>query len=509
MDCQDFKGRTPLFYASKVGSLVDIIELVKYGANVDHVSKKGKTALFKAKNYDTVKLLLKYGADFTIKDKEGKTPIEYLLKYNSKCPRAILDESLIKQSNETLIMDFEVFECNSQDNHKHHEMDLFIAIKKTKRTDLFLHPLMQIFMSLKFSQVTGYFTLSIIAQLVFTVALTSIGICFVKFIHCDEVDGKNISSWTNETYDESKVECIKNTLKPLENVTHQYEITVICESLNFSSKCVHVFWFTSMVKLFMIIRAINEFYKMFMYIKHQGFISYVSKAETFVGNMILTLSFSFIGLALTDIELATHIAGWMVFFVWIDLILLLGKFDEPGRYILMSIDVMKTMLFVLFTYTPCFFAFVFGFFILLQPMKKFRSYFATFVKIFSMMVGDLNYDEDFSYDQVEIHGARNMSTQIMFLMFVIAVMLIILNLLLAVTVSKTEHLVEASIKLQTKGRITDVVQSNNVPKWLERLKKCCQTSGILSKTKPILKRCREDRNQKFTVSCFSFLFQAK
>ena len=58
----DYKGRTPLFYATKVGSFSNILLLVKeYGAHVNHIEKSGKSPIYKAKTYDTTKLLLKYG----------------------------------------------------------------------------------------------------------------------------------------------------------------------------------------------------------------------------------------------------------------------------------------------------------------------------------------------------------------------------------------------------------------------------------------------------------------
>ena len=79
----DKKGRTPLFYASQNGSLVDINDLLKNGADVNHKSYTKKTALFKAKTYETVTLLLKYGANATTQDSKGRTAIEFLMTANN------------------------------------------------------------------------------------------------------------------------------------------------------------------------------------------------------------------------------------------------------------------------------------------------------------------------------------------------------------------------------------------------------------------------------------------
>ena len=363
MDCQDRMGRTPLFYASKAGSLVDIIDLIKYGANVNHKSIKDQTALYKARNYDTVKLLLKYGADCTIRDIDGKTAIEKLLKFNSKCPTAILDEYITRQLNETLIMDFRVFDLTSlqEGDNSPHEMELFLAAKhkQIRRTDLFLHPLMQIFMGLKFSQVNVLWMFNMICQLVFTFALTGLGVCFADFIDCTD----NTSTWTGRPFDDSIVQCLKHTLTPLENNTYS-EFEIVCEALYLSSTCWHRYWIHILVKLFLVFKIINELYWVWLYTHVYKAYTYVTTLEHIISLVIIILSLIFISVSQYVITTAGHIIGWIVFFAWIDWTLQLGKADHTGRYIMMSIDVMKTMLFVLLTYVPCFFAFVFGFYVL-------------------------------------------------------------------------------------------------------------------------------------------------
>ena len=489
-------GRTPLFYASRAGSLVDINDLVKYGANVNHKSVKGQTALYKARTYETVMLLLKYGADYTITDNKGRTAIERLLKFNSKCPMAILDECMTRQPNETLIMDFRVFDSKEcfmrKGDNEQHEVQLYLEAQKKRRTVLFLHPLMQIFMSLKFTQVNVNWIANIICQLAFTIALSGLGVSFADFIHCTN----DTSTWTGDSFNKSKVECSKHTLTPLKKHTH-LEFEIVCEALYLASSCWHRYWIHIVVKLFLVFKIINEFYWIWLYTHIKYLKTYISDLEHIISLMIIVLSLFFISVSQYKLSLAGHIVGWIVFFAWIDWMLLLGKADEMGRYILMSVDVMKTMVFVLITYIPCFLAFVFGFYVFLKPNEKFGDYFATFVKVLSMMVGELNYDEDFSYDGVKETGGTNLSVQIMFILFEISVMLIVLNLLLAVTVSKTEGLVDKSIMMQTAGRIDDVMLPTFAPKWLVYFRKFFQTTNIKNKTMPIIKRCQQKTNGKF------------
>ena len=524
VDSKDSKGRTPLFYASMAGSLVDINVLLKYGANVNHKSDSGRTALYKSRTYDTVMLLLKYGADYTIRDKENKTAIEFLMKYNSSCPKAILDDCMIKQPDETLIMDLQVFDCKEKSKH---EMDLFLAVKEQRRTSLFLHPLMRIFMSLKFSQVKVYFMFIIILQLTFTITFSYLGIRFTDFIHCknDSMNaGYFISTWNNTklSYNETAITCYKNTLTLMTPLAGELknlsELAVLSNAIGYSETYWHNYWLTLLVESFLVLRIIIEIYWIGMYtfyVKNQtgllfahGLLSYLSKLPHFIDNLIIALTTSFLVLCNYNIDLASHIVGWIVFLVWIDLMLLLGKMNTMGRYILMSVSVMKTMLVVLVTYIPFIFAFVFGFYVLLNSNVKFRSYSATIIKVLSMMVGELNYDDHFSYDGVIENGGRNISTQVMFVLFVISVMLIIVNLLLAVTVNKTEGLVEESIKMQTKERIDDVIRPTVAPKWIINFRKCYQTKSIQQKKRPIFKTCKKDRKGNYKVK-FSFQYLNK
>ena len=77
MNCTDHRGFTPLFWATRSSSNVNIITLIDHGADVNHVAENDllpvdshvfkKTPLFRARTYDTIKLLLLMGADPTHK----------------------------------------------------------------------------------------------------------------------------------------------------------------------------------------------------------------------------------------------------------------------------------------------------------------------------------------------------------------------------------------------------------------------------------------------------------
>ena len=110
MDSPNLKGYTPLFYAVKSGCLSVMLELIENGANVNHnhdkyitnysdtygkFEIKNKTPLFRARNYEVVKLLLQKGANpnmsATVKYEKGEEKqiraIDHLMKYNPDASR--------------------------------------------------------------------------------------------------------------------------------------------------------------------------------------------------------------------------------------------------------------------------------------------------------------------------------------------------------------------------------------------------------------------------------------
>ena len=108
-----------------------------------------------------------------------------------------------------------------------------------------------------------------------------------------------------------------------------------------------------------------------------------------------------------------------------------------------------------------FFAFSFGFYILLNKTESFNSYVGSIIKVLAMSIGELDYTDNFDYHNVDKIGGRNISSQIMLVGFIIMMVLIMMNILLAVTVSKTEELEPKSKIMQAHSRIYDVVTATN------------------------------------------------
>ena len=67
VDSKDSQDYTPLFYASKRGSLPNLLTLLEYSPNLDHRASNGTTAMNIAKSCDTVMLLSKLGVKMSFR----------------------------------------------------------------------------------------------------------------------------------------------------------------------------------------------------------------------------------------------------------------------------------------------------------------------------------------------------------------------------------------------------------------------------------------------------------
>ena len=173
------------------------------------------------------------------------------------------------------------------------------------------------------------------------------------------------------------------------------------------------------------------------------------------------------------VELAHHPLGWMIFITWISLLLHLGRFQVFGECIYMSLEAAKTMTVCILTYSPSFFGFSFGFYVLLHSNENFSGYIRASIGVLSMMVDELNYVDNFDYNKVHEIGGRNVSVQIMFVAFMLCMSLIVMNLVLAVTVNKTENLAVRSKMIMARKKIQHLCGAREVYKIFKPCIECC------------------------------------
>ena len=461
--CKDEAGYTPLFNAAKSGSLSNIIELVKNGANVNQIAEpndkyfKKNTPLFFAKSYDAVKLLLRYGAseiETAIISENGKDkelmPIDYFVESNSVSnAKAILDNSITTQKEDNiLVMDLRMFDKRHKGNNVENirnEMLVFYEAKEKGLNSLLLHPLMQIYLSLKFRRLNRFFEFQAILQCLIIFYFTSTAIRYVQVTSCETtnnsdcfdnglghtfclINGTYISKVYGPSYN-FNIECKSNSnnkghIKP-KMEAEQWKIE------NALGIYFEAYWtmhwtytlFLIIMSLFLLMEIkeilcqiyINICLNKGSYIKGvtNGLKAHFTSLDNLIELIVIYFCFQFYVVSRYNLDFAYHSAAWMVFFGWIDLMIYTGRLDTIGRYVYMCLHIAKTMTIALFTFLPALIAFALGFFILIQTNPSFSGYYRAIFKVSVMMIGELDVD-DFDHKHVEDSYGMNYSIQIMF-----------------------------------------------------------------------------------------------
>ena len=210
IDAVDFRSYSPLFYASKSGSLKNLNVLLEFSKGKESINKmvtegndiettlknldsnSQKTALSLAKTSEAAMLLVEHGATSTNKEfkKHNKAhlksfPTYYkFLKYHSKSPGYIFDKSIQEINDNLIVFDFDIFKHTKP---VYNEMDVHKKVEKEGKPELLLKPIMETFLTLKWNQVKWIFRMNFFLNLLFVISLsTLVSHVFLSLVHCEE-----------------------------------------------------------------------------------------------------------------------------------------------------------------------------------------------------------------------------------------------------------------------------------------------------------------------------------
>ena len=119
--------------------------------------------------------------------------------------------------------------------------------------------------------------------------------------------------------------------------------------------------------------------------------------------------------------------------------LLLGRIPSIGIFIYLSVSIMKTLVVFFLVYSPVLIAFALTFHLLLPSNETFTDPLTSLVKVLAMMVGEFEFQQNFLYNPSHNDNGQ-ISTQLLFVSFLFVGNLVIANLLIGLTVNKTEVL---------------------------------------------------------------------
>ena len=197
VEAKDFEDKTPLHIAAKNGCTYKVMALLYDGnANVVPLDKQRETPLHQAKNSKIVDLLLTKATTKQILEiEENNTETSLFDKILVNHPSSLnkyLDKMVTSNDTEADVHDqhltFNLSMFNSIKNEKQNYLDKHIALIKKGSQQLLTHPLMRLFISLKWQPHKIRYQINFFIFLVFVLIFTIHGAICIDFLQCE--DGK-------------------------------------------------------------------------------------------------------------------------------------------------------------------------------------------------------------------------------------------------------------------------------------------------------------------------------
>ena len=504
----DYRYFTPLHYAAKSGNeektqlILNALSGDEREIYYDDLNAKGhrlKTPLHKARSPKVVKLLLKYGADRYAKMMEknfndgngcfGKacdcmdksadelgvhSVFSTLLHRNDKAAGVMLDNHITTNGQELdssdllIVYDLKLFDPDAKEDYDEpiigeqdevimkDEMAVHLKITDIN-SNLLMHPLSQVYLDFKWGRLSKYFWITVVQYALFLSSLTGCSI---------------YQTWLSGRNNTNTTKCLENSL-----ADECYLVNIMTDHTNKGGEDLSM----HKVPFFVIygILALNtawiffrEFFQMCFNWPHYSK-SLEDKMEAIM--VILTVLYV-IGVFLFSVPALKHLAAWSVFFAWIEMILLMGRFPQIGKYVQMFFIVSKILLKYLLVYFPAILAFSIAFYILLSDTKPFLNPGNALMKTMVMLLGELEYENNFMWESSKPFSYFP-STQILIMLFVLLGCIVIMNLLVGLAVDEIDVMREKGRQIRLEMTIDEIVRLEDLlikkPSLLD-CSPCCQ-----------------------------------
>ena len=484
--------------ASKKGHDGDAKLLLSRGADANSKDNYSKTPLHKASNESMVQILLRYNANRFAKHRDKvatnglpiqlRTVFEKLVSKKSNASKALMDSFIytngqpLDSSGLLVIYDLGLFQneavVQEGDNN---EMAAHSRLIQSSDKEALKHPLSEVMLHLKKKRVFKYFLANAIFYLIFLLSLSTLAFLqtmyLKQFDHKDaEINGEdntthhlctyayplvmscfNCSTKCNFWYDKNlrkemfgndSLRCGMIFLNHWDTTTR----SIVCNDKDMN-KVASFYFFYALTSLSVLVLFLVECLKLF----HSSKNYFRSKRYIFeIMVLIFTLGY-LLGIFLLPRSVNLHLGAWSVFYAWINMTILLGHFPGVGVYLFMFTYVTKAIISFLMIYLPLLIAFGFGFYLLLPRHDSFNDPITAILKVFAMMIGELEYEQNFTVDVSREPSDWSIgSLQIMFMACLVLVSIIIQNLILGLTISETEKLFKKAKSYQLEHLVKQV-----------------------------------------------------
>ena len=482
---------TPLHYAAKWGCERNITLLLDNDANPDAKGHRLQTPLHVARRPNVVKMLVKNGCNQYLKmigenqvkrgekcagkeckcnspeekdsmKKGADSVFSTLLYRNDKCAEVVLNQHVRTNEEEhdssdlLIVYDLQVFK-NEADDPKNEEKygsqkDEMAGHSKIVdlKSKILMHPISEVMLSLKWTCMSKYFWSTVVQYFLFVLLLTGLA-TYQKFLL-----SKNSTQLKNEA---------KNPICLNNKAAHQCSFAEIHND----------HWFYVLYVL-VLLNSVWLFFREFsqMYYNWYHYIrSWEDKMEALL--IVFTILY-LVGVFVFPVSILKHFTAWAVFLAWMELALLLGRFPGIGIYVHMFTKVSKVLVLYVIVYAPVILGFSFVFYILLSNKDTFMNPPNAIIKTFVMLIGELEYEENFL---LQMSGDGKFSTQLVLVVFLLLGCIVIMNLLVGLAVSEIDKLRKQANEIRLKLRVEELIRQEDLfvkkPSLLDWLSTSWQT----------------------------------
>ena len=499
-------GYTPLHCSVDIGSEDCTYLLLKNDANPNLFGFKPFyhfTPLHLAKTVKMVKLLLRFEADPCL-DSETKgiqkgrrsTLFQSLLSRQPKAALELLNLGVMTNGESLdsdqllVILDYnQLLHEGSHSCNRHNqnltplnetpssqndsdqvcdELAIHKKVLEARCRHMITHPILESFLNLNWQLTKPFYYAHLFMYSIFLLSITGLVLLETHWLRCNEQIWKRQENVTNQTLDATFCKCkrICPDISEHRQGLNDFDDNDcywkwISTNENDVMKChdednvEYVLFLLSWVGwIFLLVREIMQFI--------QGWRAYLKSNENWMevtlilisGLFLLTMFFSSISIVLKQ-----HLGSWALFFGWIEVTLLIGRFPLVGVLIHMSLQVIKQLLVCMLIFFPVMIAFGLAFHVLLRSNPEFENSIGAVLKVLTTMAGEFEYYDNFAWDATIIDKAY-VSVQLLFILLFGFLTIIIMNLLIGLTVTKLDDLSRKAEIIRLEKMVT-LISSNH------------------------------------------------
>ena len=443
VDRKDYKGYTPLHTSAKIGNEWATKILLKFQCDANIRSGMlNKTPLHLARSPKIVQILLSNGADpnavmqqrhvNTIGDQHDISAFVKLICANQAAAKEVLQYGIrtngkdLNSSDLLLIFDFKHFQSTrsttsaditsttEEPEHGGDEMLYHSTMIENDCSELLTHPLTDLFLTLKWSRVRHLFLTNFVLSALYAISFT-----LLTIFSANACRGYHQRQTRNSTIHLSKHDFGVNDC--LEDQTTQLKYT-----------CYVSYIVTLVLTIFI---AVREFAQLF-----SNWINYFLDWENWTELIVVILSCSYLGFYNSNYQVCSILGAFCGFLAWMQFTILFGRFPTVGIYIFMSFYILKPIIIFLSVYSTTLLSFALAFHLLLSDQVTFSNPATAVLKVLTMMMGEFDFDNNFIKDETRPDSSHPVTAQFFFVLFYICVSIVLSNLIVGMTVSKTEEL---------------------------------------------------------------------